>query len=734
MNKSDHSKQMPLLAPGGTVEDTRRGVEPADTARPRLGLTTDHRRLFGALASGWLHPLEGNAALPLRVGGFASECEAPPAGHRIAVRLCLNASKLPNLDVLICPDGQWMPRRLHDLSPLDGAVQWPGAIPAFAISSVEVSSAEEKDRLVGMSSQTQDLDLSDVEIRVVNDAFKDPFVAARNETETRLAIPAEHDAILGALTMAVWAVPRIDPWMDVLQAAIAGDPAELESKAAHVVADWWQLPPWQQQPDHPRARREPLWLAAVNTFRSDCTESQLASPQQLLDQVATQAAAHGGKDVHDAAAWLDGTARILRAEATIQLEDWRKNPVGLAIQLVLTRPDPARFKTWFKDKPSLPPGVAWSAATLCGLLNGYKRLGRDVRGCALQRELLSIEALAACSPQLAGLRWPTGRLDLQWRRQGASFLLAHKGQDFACKAQHARGKWHAADFTDVEVANAAKNVAAELMWRCFKVSIEDMAVPTSGTGKLELRDDHLDVRGHMDLFLPKQGTWDVAHFLQLVAVECGELPPPPDAAPDATAMPPDVDIPGLRYERDFLDEQQERRLAQWIDKQVWSSELKRRVQHYGWRYDYKAREVDATMRLGELPPPLAELAQRLLDKKLVPQLPDQVIVNEYLAKQGISRHADAPGSFQDGIATISLLESWEMDFYAPPGDDGKARKVPRLLERRSVAVMNGDARLKWRHAIAPRKNDTYEDEAGKRRRHPRKRRISLTFRKVRSPT
>ena len=731
MNESDHSNQMPLLVPGSSGEDAGRSAEPAGTAVPRLGLTTDHRRLFGALASGWLQPLRGNSALLLCVGGFASESEAPPAGHRIAVRLRLNTSKLPNLDVPVRRDGQWAPRRLHDLCTPDSAVQWPGAIPAFAISSVEVFSAEEKDRLVGLSRQAQDLDLSDVEIKVANDAISDPYVAATNDTVAKLAIPPEHDAILGALTMAVWAVPRIDPWMDVLQAAIAGDPAGLESKAAHVDALWWCFPPWQQQIEHPQTLGESLWLAAADAFRSDCTESQPASPQQLLDQIAMQATAHGDEDFHDGiSAWLEGTARILRADTTIQLEGWRQNPVGLAIQLVLTRPDPARFKTWFKDKPSLPPGVAWSAATLCGLLKGYKRLGSDVRGCALQRELLSIEALAACSPQLAGLRWPTGRLDLQWRRQGASFLLAHKGQDIACKAQHARGKWHAADFANVAVANAAKDLAAELKWPCVKVSIEDMAVPTSGTGKLDVRDGHLDVNGHMDLFLPMQGTWDVEHFRRLVAVECGELPTPPEAAPDAIAIPPDVDIPGFRYERNFLDEEQERHLVQWIDKQAWSNELKRRVQHYGWRYDYKGRKVDPSMRIGELPEPLAKIAQRLVDEELVGHLPDQVIINEYSAEQGIRRHADAPRSFHDGIATVSLVESWEMLFYAGSAKD--ALKVSRLLERRSVAVMSGDARWKWQHAIAGRKTDIYADGTGERRRHWRKRRVSLTFRKVRS--
>ena len=211
---------------------------------------------------------------------------------------------------------------------------------------------------------------------------------------------------------------------------------------------------------------------------------------------------------------------------------------------------------------------------------------------------------------------------------------------------------------------------------------------------------------------------------------------------EAHAKSANAVIPGFTYEPDFLDEDQEQRLVEWIDQQEWSSELSRRVQHYGWRYDYGAREVGASMRLGELPALLAELAHRLYERKLVPQLPDQVIVNEYEAGQGIAPHADARKSFADGIATISLLESWEMNFHAPRSKGGprrsgkggprrKSNKVPRLLERRSVAVMQGEARWEWRHEIASRKSDPYVDEAGKRRRRQRNRRISLTFRKVR---
>ena len=185
----------------------------------------------------------------------------------------------------------------------------------------------------------------------------------------------------------------------------------------------------------------------------------------------------------------------------------------------------------------------------------------------------------------------------------------------------------------------------------------------------------------------------------------------------------EINIPGLVYKPDFLDEAHERRLVEWIDRQEWSRELKRRVQHYGWRYDYKAREVDSSMRLGPLPVELAVLAERLFKEKLVPRLPDQVIVNEYQADQGITPHIDITG-FADGIATISLLESWEMTFHAPRSKE----KFPRLLERRSVAVMQGEARYRWKHEIGKRKSEPPLGEVGRRR--PRGRRISLTFRKI----
>src|SRR5207237_10291077 len=130
----------------------------------------------------------------------------------------------------------------------------------------------------------------------------------------------------------------------------------------------------------------------------------------------------------------------------------------------------------------------------------------------------------------------------------------------------------------------------------------------------------------------------------------------------------------------------------------WREELKRRVQHYGWRYDYKARQISTEMHLGQLPPWAARLAERLAREHLLPHVPDQVIVNEYKGKQGISKHIDCKPCFEDGIATISLLESWEMAFSRGP--DEKRERV--LLPQRSVAILSDEARYQWMHEIPKR--------------------------------
>lgn len=180
-------------------------------------------------------------------------------------------------------------------------------------------------------------------------------------------------------------------------------------------------------------------------------------------------------------------------------------------------------------------------------------------------------------------------------------------------------------------------------------------------------------------------------------------------------------IPGLTYIPEYINPQQEAELIYIIDAWPWITELKRRVQHYGWRYDYKARSVAPESRLGPLPEWLMPYCDQLCTDGFFPQPPDQVIVNEYRPGQGIAPHIDCVPCFTDTIASLSLGSTCVMEFtHTETG-----QKIPMPLETRSLVVLTGDARYRWQHAIPHRKTDRHHDAI-----FPRGRRLSLTFRKV----
>ena len=156
---------------------------------------------------------------------------------------------------------------------------------------------------------------------------------------------------------------------------------------------------------------------------------------------------------------------------------------------------------------------------------------------------------------------------------------------------------------------------------------------------------------------------------------------------------------------------------------MWRSDLRRRVQHYGWLYDYKAKAITSDMQVGPLPEWLAALAKRLYDETgLFERVPEQVIVNEYEPGQGIATHIDHPG-FGTTVCMVSLLDDWEMDFSENWRD-----KSPALLLKGSCTFLTEDARHVWQHGIAPRKSELTANG-----RRDRKRRLSLTFRTLRDP-
>ena len=180
-------------------------------------------------------------------------------------------------------------------------------------------------------------------------------------------------------------------------------------------------------------------------------------------------------------------------------------------------------------------------------------------------------------------------------------------------------------------------------------------------------------------------------------------------------------VSGLTFMNDYIDTTSEAELIQAIDAQPWRNDLKRRVQHYGYAYDYRARSITPASRLGPLPPWLEAYCARLHQAGIFAEMPDQVIINEYQPGQGIAPHTDCVPCFGATIASLSLGSPCMMDFT-----NGKTgEKLLHLLEPRSLLILTGDARYVWQHAIAPRKTDRHYGQTIQRAR-----RISLTFRMV----
>ena len=146
-------------------------------------------------------------------------------------------------------------------------------------------------------------------------------------------------------------------------------------------------------------------------------------------------------------------------------------------------------------------------------------------------------------------------------------------------------------------------------------------------------------------------------------------------------------ISGLIYLENYISPQHHDALIAQIDTQPWDTSLKRRVQHYGYRYDYKARRVTPDMHLGSLPSWLNRIAQQLYDDGLIEVMPDQVIINEYQPGQGISAHIDCQPCFGHRIFSLSLGSTATMVFSQ------EQKKVELALAPRSLLMMYGQGSL-----------------------------------------
>lgn len=181
-------------------------------------------------------------------------------------------------------------------------------------------------------------------------------------------------------------------------------------------------------------------------------------------------------------------------------------------------------------------------------------------------------------------------------------------------------------------------------------------------------------------------------------------------------------VSGLKLLENYVSQAEHDQILASIDSEKWLDDLKRRVQHYGYKYNYKSRSIDYNMYIGTLPEWSKLICHRLFEDKLINYLPDQIIVNEYFPGQGIANHIDCEPCFNDTIISLSLISPCVMDII---NKEYPKKRIELLLPPRSLVVLSGDARYRWTHGIASRQVDDFNGV-----KIQRQRRISLTFRKV----
>jgi alkylated DNA repair protein alkB family protein 8 len=256
------------------------------------------------------------------------------------------------------------------------------------------------------------------------------------------------------------------------------------------------------------------------------------------------------------------------------------------------------------------------------------------------------------------------------------------------------------------------------------------------------------------------------------------------ARSECTSLTASVVVPGLVLIPNFVSEEEEEALvailtgpqAPWARPQSnpsLSGTVKRRVQHYGYVFDYETADVlrDRSKEGADCPPlpalpcdflnlegyieksvsqgrgweALAGVIERTRKHDFAPDLSEsdvavdtvcfpelnQMTVNEYKEGSGIGSHVDTPSAFGDGLISISLNAGIAMEFRLThqeakndEGDNAPStlRKLV-YLPRRSLLLMSGPARYLWEHMIVTRMTDTHEGQV-----ISRGRRVSLTLR------
>lgn len=155
-------------------------------------------------------------------------------------------------------------------------------------------------------------------------------------------------------------------------------------------------------------------------------------------------------------------------------------------------------------------------------------------------------------------------------------------------------------------------------------------------------------------------------------------------------------------------------------KSLSDSKNSRKVQHYGYLYDYKSGKTKTkTIPIpNEFYPLIDFLKKKCIENDLKENEFNQVIVNNYEPGQGISAHTDVK-DYGGVIGCYTIGGGANISFTR------ENKKYDLYVKTNSLYIMSGESRYKWKHEMSSRKSDMVNGIKIKRNR-----RVSITFRFV----
>ena len=115
------------------------------------------------------------------------------------------------------------------------------------------------------------------------------------------------------------------------------------------------------------------------------------------------------------------------------------------------------------------------------------------------------------------------------------------------------------------------------------------------------------------------------------------------------------EIEGMSLINNFITDIEEVNLLQNIYENNWDTSIKRRVQHYGIKFEYKYRKVEESKKVNFFPEWLNIIVKKLKTVNYLSNFnPNQCTINEYIPGTGIAPHIDTHSCFGNTIVSLSL--------------------------------------------------------------------------------